>query len=97
MGSGIKQKKSYKGLNKYAKILSNEEQLHFDYCVNNNYRISPKPNTQGLYPHFWFIEIRIGLYKKKEKAHISPAIYNSKEIWPAIRKTMKYYYDKRTR
>ncbi len=97
MGSGLVKKKSYKGLSKYAKTLTNEEQLHFNYCINNNYRISPKPTTQGLFPDLWFIEIRIGPYKKNEKAHVSPVSYNDKDIWPAIKKTMKYYYDKRTR
>ena len=97
MGSGLAKKKSYKGLSKYSKTLTNEEQLHFNYCINNNYRISPKPTTQGPFPDLWFIEIRLGPYTKNEKAHVSPVSYNDKDIWPAIRKTMKYYYDKRTR
>jgi hypothetical protein len=50
MGSGLAKKKSYQGLMKYVKSLTNEEQLHFNYCINNNYRISPKPATKGLFP-----------------------------------------------
>jgi len=97
MGSGLKKPKNYRGLNKYYDKLTHEEQLHFNYCINNNYRISPKPATTGLFPDIWFVEIRLGPYKKNEKAHISPVFYNDKEIWPAIKKAMKFYYDKRTR
>lgn len=97
MGSGLAKKKAYKGLSKYAKTLTNEEQLHFNYCINNNYRISPKPATRGLFPDFWHIEVRLGPYKKGEKAHISPTPYDDKEIWPAIKKARKYYYEKRTK
>tara|TARA_R100001463_G_scaffold29711_3_gene67598 strand:- start:1909 stop:2202 length:294 start_codon:yes stop_codon:yes gene_type:complete len=97
MGSGLKKPKSYKGLNKYYKNLTNEEQLHFNYCINNNYRISPKPATQGLSPDLWYVEVRLGPYKKNEKAHVSPEAYDDKNIWPAIKKTMKFYYDKHTK
>jgi uncharacterized protein YjbK len=97
MGSGLVKKKSYKGLMEYTKTLSLEEQKYFNYCVKNNIRISPVPTTQGLYPDEWKIEIRLGPYKKGEKSHKSPLSYNSKEIWPAINKVRKFYYDKRTR
>jgi len=97
MGSGLAKKKSYKGLMKYVKSLTNEEQLHFNYCINNNYRISPKPATKGLFPDTWFVEVRLGPYKKNEKVHISPVSYDDKGIWPAIKKAMKFYYDKRTK
>jgi len=96
MGSGLK-KKSYKGLMEYAEALSLEEQKWFNYCINNNIRISPVPTTRGLQPDKWKIEIRLGPYQKGEKAHRSPLSYDSKEIWPEIYKTMKFYYDKRTR
>ena len=81
----------------YAKVLSLEEQKWFNYCINNNIRISPVPTTRGLQPGKWKIEIRLGPYQKDEKAHRSPLFYDSKEIWPEIYKTMKFYYDKRTR
>ena len=55
MGSGLK-KKSYKGLMEYAKGLSLEEQKWFNYCINNNIRISPVPTTRGLQPDEWKIE-----------------------------------------
>jgi|TARA_B100001059_G_scaffold85935_1_gene84025 hypothetical protein len=97
MGSGLKKPKNYKGLNKYHENLNNEEQLHFNYCINNNYRISPKPATKGLFPDSWYVEVRLGLYKKGEKAHISPISYDDKGIWPAIKKARKYYYEKRTK
>jgi hypothetical protein len=96
MGSGVKKPKGYKGLMKYAQHLNNEEQIHFNYCVNNNYRISPKPATKGLFPDAWFVEVRLGPYQKNEKAHISPVSYDDKGIWPAINKAMKFYYDKHT-
>lgn len=94
MGSGLVKKKSYKGLTKYAKTLTNEEQTHYNYCVNNNYRISPKPATQGLFPDLWFIEIRLGPYKKGEKAHLSPSVYTHENIHQEVRRMQKYYYDK---
>jgi len=97
MGSGLKKPKNYKGLNKYHKTLTDEEQIHFNYCVNNNYRISPKPATKGLFPDSWRVEIRLGPYTKGEKAYISPLSYDDKEIWPAIKKARKYYYEKRTK
>lgn len=97
MGSGLKKPKNYKGLNKYANVLTNEEQIHFNYCVNNSYRISPKPATTGLFPDSWHVEIRLGPYKKGEKAHVSPTVYDDKGIWPAVKKIRKYYYDKRTK
>jgi len=97
MGSGLVKKRSYKGLSAHAETLSLEEQKYFNYCIKNNIRISPTPTTQGLFPDEWKIEIRLGPYKKEEKSHKSPLSYNSKEIWPEINKTRKFYYDKRTR
>jgi hypothetical protein len=97
MGSGLKKPKNYKGLNKYHENLTNEEQIHFNYCVDNNYRISPKPASTGLFPDSWYVEVRLGPYTKGEKAHISPVSYDDKGIWPAIKKARKYYYEKRTK
>ena len=42
----------------------------------------------------WRITINIGPYKKGEKPHISPYIYDRKTIWPEYYKMCKYYYDK---
>ena len=97
MGSGLVKKKSYKGICKYASPLSDDEQKWFNYCIKKNIRISPAPTERGLYPSDWKVEIRLGPYNKKEKAHLSPISYNDKEIWPAINKARKYYYDKHTR
>ena len=49
MGSGVKKKKSYKGLN--TGFTPSAIQIEYDrYCINNNIRISPKPTQQGMHP-----------------------------------------------
>ena len=74
------------------------EHVEYDrYCVNNNIRISPKPTTQGMYPEEWRIEVRIGPYKKGEKAYLSPNVYTAENIHQELYNMKKYYYDKRTR
>ena len=96
MGSGLKKKNSYKGLNNG--FTPTPEQIEWDrYCVNNNIRISPKPTQQGMQPEEWRIEVRLGPYKKGEKAYLSPNVYTVDNIWQELYNMKKYYYDKRTR
>jgi len=55
MGSGMRKKGAYKGLN--TGFLPLPEHIEYDrYCINNNIRISPKPTQQGMYPEEWRIE-----------------------------------------
>jgi len=96
MGSGLKKKSNYKGLN--TGFIPSEEQMEWSkYCIRNNIRISPAPTQQGLYPEEWRIEIRIGPYKKGEKPYLSPNVYTADNIWEELYNMKKYYYDKRTR
>ena len=96
MGSGVKKKGAYKGLN--TGFISSAEQTEYHrYCVNNDIRISPKPTQQGMYPEEWRIEVRIGPYKKGEKAYLSPNVYTAENIHQELYNMKKYYYDKRTR
>ena len=96
MGSGVKKKKGYKGLN--TGFTPSAAQVEYDrYCVNNDIRISPKPTQQGMHPEEWRIEVRIGSYKKGEKAYLSPNVYTAENIHQELYNMKKYYYDKRTR
>lgn len=96
MGSGLKKKKSYVGLN--ANFTPTAEQYEWSrYCINNNIRISPVPTTKGPNPEEWRIEVRIGPYKRGEKGYLSPNVYTSENIWQELYNMKKYYYDKRTR
>ena len=52
------------------------------------------PTKPGLFPEEWYIEIRLGPYKKGEKAHLSPSVYTHENIHQEIRRMQKYYYDK---
>ena len=69
MGSGLKKKKSYKGLNNGFTPTPEQIEWH-RYCVNYNIRISPKPTQQGMQPEEWRIEGRLGPYKKGEKPKV---------------------------
>ena len=96
MGSGVKKKKGYKGLN--TGFTPSIIQIEYDrYCVNNNIRISPKPTQQGMHPEEWRIEVRIGPSNKREKAYLSPNVYTAENIHQELYNMKKYYYDKRTR
>ena len=96
MGSGLKKKGRYKGLNTGFSP-SPEQTKWMRYCVDNHIRISPVPTQQGLQPEEWRIEIRIGPYKRGEKPYLSPNVYTADNIWEELYNMMKYYYDKRTR
>ena len=53
-----------------------EERAAYNYCVKNNIRISPvgiKEDSQR-----WRIEIRMGPYKRGERANVSPSIYDKR-------------------
>ena len=90
MGSGLKKKKSYKGLNNGFTPTPEQIEWH-RYCVNNNIRISPKPTQQGMQPEEWRIEVRLGPYKKGEKAFLSPNVYTVDNIWQELYNMKKYY------
>ena len=79
MGSGLKDKKKKdKWMPQYSP--TPEEIVWRDFCVKKNIRISPK----GIYqnPDNWYIEIRLGPYKKGEKGSITFAM--NKEIKKGI-------------
>ena len=90
MGSGLKSKKKNKEMPSYDP--SEEEIVARDFCIRNNYRISPL----GIYndPDHWRIGINIGTYKRGEKPNIAPHIYDRDTLWPEYYKFCKYYYDK---
>jgi hypothetical protein len=96
MGSGVKKKKSYVGLNT-GFIPTTEQYEWLRYCINNDIRISPVPTTKGPQPEEWRIEVRIGEYKRGEKGYLSPNVYTSDNIWEELFNMSKYYYDKRTK
>jgi hypothetical protein len=70
-----------------------EEEAAYKYCVRNNIRISPKGIQND--PDHWKIEIRMGPYKRGERANEAPSIYCRKTVWPEFYRMCKYYYDKR--
>jgi hypothetical protein len=73
-------------------VPSEQEQEWKLFCNRNNIRISPM-GIQNDSDH-WRITISLGPYKKGEKPHMSPYIYDRKTIWPEYYKMCKYYYDK---
>jgi len=98
MGSGLKKRKAHKGLT-YAFNSCYKPHKDHDvwnaYCINNDIRISPKPTQQGLSPEEWRVEIRLGVFKKDEKAYLTPNVYIVDNIFQEIERIKKYYYDKR--
>jgi len=90
MGSGLKNKKKNLWMPNYDP--SDEEVKARNFCIENNYRISPlgiKDEKEK-----WRIGINIGPYKKGEKPNIAPSVYDKDTIWPEYYKFCKYYYDK---
>ena len=90
MGSGLKSKKKNEGMPIY---LPNEEEISWrDFCIENNIRISPL----GIHGEKkkWKIGISLGSYKKGEKMHIAPSIYDTNTIWVEYYRMCKFYYDK---
>ena len=87
-------KTTHKGLSYNYPIMSKQENEINSCCIRNNIRISPVPTKPGLFPEEWHIEIRLGPYKKGEKAHLSPSVYTHENIHQEIRRMQKYYYDK---
>jgi|TARA_Y100000114_G_scaffold43962_1_gene39548 hypothetical protein len=71
-----------------------EEIKASNWCINNNVRISYKPETTGSRPKCWYITINIGPYKKGEKANVSPECYKPGECQKQMYKTCLYYYEK---
>ena len=100
MGSGLKKKSNHKGLS-YA--FNNCYVPHKDYnkwdtyCIHNNIRVSPAPTQSGLYPEEWRVEIRLGPYKRGEKAYLTPNVYTVDNIFQEIERIKKYYYDKKNK
>lgn len=90
MGSGLKSKKKNEGMPIY---LPNEEETKWrDFCVQNNIRISPL-GINGEKKK-WKIGISLGPYKKGEKMHIAPSVYDANTIWIEYYRMCKFYYDK---
>jgi hypothetical protein len=96
MGSGLKKKGNYKGLNTGFSP-SKEQTKWMRYCVDNDIRISPVPTQKGMQPEEWRIDVRLGPYKKGEKNFLSPNVYTADIIHQELYNMMKYYYDKRSR
>lgn len=90
MGSGLKRKKKNESMPIY---LPNEEEIKWrNFCVENNIRISPL-GINGEKKK-WKIGISLGLYKKGEKMHIAPSVYDADTIWIEYYRMCKFYYDK---
>ena len=85
---------THKGLCFEYPSMNKEERKINIWCINNNVRINPIPTKPGLFPEEWKIEIRLGSYKKGEKAHLSPSVYTHDNIHQEIRRMQKYYYEK---
>lgn len=85
---------THKGLCFEYPSMNKEERKINIWCINNNVRINPVPTKPGMFPEEWKIEIRLGSYKKGEKAHLSPSVYTHDNIHQEIRRMQKYYYEK---
>tara|TARA_R110000772_G_scaffold88687_1_gene184068 strand:- start:193 stop:414 length:222 start_codon:yes stop_codon:yes gene_type:complete len=62
---------------------------HFNWCVENNIRIYPKPVERGMQNKLYYICVEIN---KKESC--GKDYFENKEIAETIYKYYKYYYDK---
>ena len=87
-------KQTHKGLMYKYPSMNKQENIINIWCINNNVRINPVPTKPGGYPEEWRIEVRLGPYKKGEKAHLSPSVYTHENIHQEMRRMQKYYYDK---
>ena len=85
---------THKGLCFEYPSMNKEERKINIWCINNNVRINPVPTKPGMFPEEWKIEIRLGSYKKGEKAYLSPSVYTHDNIHQEIRRMQKYYYEK---
>jgi len=98
MGSGLRKKSNHKGLN-YAfnkcYIQHKDYNKWNAYCIHNDIRISPAPTQKGPRPEEWRVEVRLGPYKRGEKAYLTPNVYTADNIFQEIERIKKYYYDKR--
>ena len=92
MGSGLTSRKRREIYKMPSYTCSTEEQKCYLYCIDNNIRISPRGLRNE--PGKWKIEIALGPYKKGEKRHVSPQLYDKDTIWVEYFKMCKYYYDK---
>jgi hypothetical protein len=98
MGSGLKKKTAHKGLTYAHENCYTPNKKYNDWnvhCIRNNIRISPKPTRAGMYPEEWRIEVRLGPYKKGEKAYLTPNVYTIHNVFQEIERMKKYYYDKK--
>jgi hypothetical protein len=90
MGSGLKSKKKNAWMPIY---LPTENEMKWrDFCVKENIRISPLGIKDEKKK--WRIGIALGPYKKGEKMHIAPSVYDEDTIWIEYYRMCKYYYDK---
>lgn len=87
-------KNTHKGLMyNYPSMTSQEDKIN-TWCIHNNVRISQVPTKMGMFPEEWRLEVRLGTYKKGEKAHLSPSVYTHENVHQELRRMQKYYYDK---
>ena len=72
---------------------SKEERKWSKYCIDNDIRLSQKPEKKEIGK--WRMTVNIGPYIKGEKPYLSPSIYDKDTVYPAYYQMCKYYYDKR--
>ena len=52
-------------------------------------------NATLLIKNTMSIEVRLGPYKKGEKAYLTPNVYTIHNVFQEIERMKKYYYDKK--
>ncbi len=68
---------------------SNEEQKAYEYCLDNDIRISPWYHSQGK----WYIGISTP--EDYKKVYKSKHVYDKDTIWFSFYDMCKFYYNKR--
>ncbi len=68
---------------------SKEENTWYEWGMNNDIKISPKPTSQGPNPKEWCLEVF-----NSGKWYRSPNAFGKAEIWKEFYLMYKFYYDK---
>jgi hypothetical protein len=68
-----------------------EQQKYYDYCVQNNIRVSPIGIKDQ--PGKWYVGISTP--DNYRKVYKSKHIYDREQIWDEMFNMCKYYYDKK--
>ena len=80
------------GLGVYDYTPTDHERASYDYCINNDIRISPVASESGPRPRKWFVGVSTpDNFKKVYKSRFE---YNNEQIWPEVFKACQFYYDK---